>query len=100
MKWRKVRELAGIEDARLHDLRHTYGTYAALSGANAFAVRDLLGHKTLAMTNRYVERAADMVRATVDSVSGRVAAAMKPDNVQTAEVVELPKRKHNANRRG
>ena len=65
-----------IGDARLHDLRHTAGTFAALAGANAFAVRDLLGHRTLAMTGRYVERAADMVRATADAVSERVAAAL------------------------
>jgi integrase len=76
--WAKLRERAGIPDARLHDLRHTAGTFAALSGANAFAVRDLLGHRTLAMTGRYVERAADMVRATADAMSGRVAAALIP----------------------
>src|SRR5208282_1785442 len=62
--WGRLREAAGVADGRLHDLRHTAGTFAALSGANAFAVRDLLGHRTLAMTGRYVERAADMVRAT------------------------------------
>jgi integrase len=74
--WQRLRERAGIPDARLHDLRHTAGTFAALAGANAFAVRDLLGHRTLAMTGRYVERAADMVRATADAVSRRVAAAL------------------------
>ena len=73
--WRRLRKNAGIADGRLHDLRHTVGTFAALAGANAFAVRDLLGHRTLAMTGRYVERAADMVRATADAVSNRVAAA-------------------------
>jgi integrase len=73
--WRRLRKNAGIADGRLHDLRHTVGTFAALAVANAFAVRDLLGHRTLAMTGRYVERAADMVRATADAVSNRVAAA-------------------------
>ncbi len=46
----------------------------AISGR--FLVRDLLGHKTLAMTGRYVERAADAMRALADQVSNRVAAAM------------------------
>ena len=36
---------AQLEDVRLHDLRHTVGTYAGQSGANAFLVRDLLRHK-------------------------------------------------------
>jgi integrase len=85
--WDRLRERAGISDARMHDLRHTAGTFAALAGANAFAVRDLLGHRTLAMTGRYVERAADMVRATADAVSSRVAAALA--GKAPAEVVTL-----------
>jgi integrase len=83
--WRRLRKRAGIPDGRLHDLRHTTGTFAALSGANAFVVRDLLGHRTLAMTGRYVERAADMVRATADAVSNRVAAALSAGTAATTE---------------
>jgi integrase len=89
--WQRLRERAGIPDARLHDLRHTAGTFAALSGANAFMVRDLLGHKTLAMTGRYVERAADMVRATADAVSNRIAAALNAGTAASAEIIELAK---------
>src|SRR5262245_44538922 len=86
--WQRLRNRSGIPDGRLHDLRHTAGTFAALAGANAFAVRDLLGHRTLAMTGRYVERAADMVRATADAVSGRVAAALNASTATPAEVVK------------
>ena len=74
--WRHLRIGTGLADLRPHDLRHTAGTFAAQGGANAFLVRDLLGHRTLAMTGRYVERAADPLRALADQVSGRVAAAM------------------------
>lgn len=89
--WARLRERAGIPDGRLHDLRHTAGTFAALSGANAFMVRDLLGHRTLAMTGRYVERAADMVRATADAVSNCVAAALNAGTSATAEIVKFAK---------
>jgi integrase len=91
--WVRVRERAGLPDSRLHDLRHSVGTFAALAGANAFVVRDLLGHKTLAMTGRYVERAADMVRVTADAVSNRVAAALNARTTTPAEVINLAKRK-------
>jgi integrase len=91
--WQRLRERAGIPDGRLHDLRHTAGTFAALAGANAFAVRDLLGHRTLAMTGRYVERAADMVRATADAVSSRVAAALNAGSTAPAKVIKLPERR-------
>ncbi len=87
--WRRLRAKAGMPDGRLHDFRHTMGTYAAQAGLNAFMVRDLLGHKTMAMTGRYVEKATEPLRAAADVVSGRVAAAM--NGQQEAEVVELRK---------
>ena len=90
--WRRLRDRAGIPDARIHDLRHTAGTFAALAGGSAFVVRDFLGHRTLAMTGRYVERAADMVRATADAVSGRVAAALNSGATASAEIVKLNRR--------
>ncbi len=67
---------ADLSDARLHDLRHTSATYAAQTGANAFLVRDKLGHKTLMMAGRYVERSTDPLRDLTDRVENRVAAAM------------------------
>jgi integrase len=90
--WAQLRDKAGIPDGRLHDLRHSVGTFAALGGANAFVVRDLLGHKTLAMTGRYVERAADMVRATADAVSLRVEAALNAGTTAPAEIIQLPRK--------
>ena len=87
--WRHLRDKAGVPDGRLHDFRHTTGTYAAQAGLNAFMVRDLLGHKTMAMTGRYVEKATEPLRAAADVVSGRVAAAMSGQ--QEAEVVEIRK---------
>jgi integrase len=74
--WQRIRIAAELEDVRLHDLRHTVGTYAGQSGANAFLVRDLLRHKNLAMTSRYVNRSDDPVRTLSDQVGERIAAAM------------------------
>jgi len=74
--WKKIRGAAGLDDVRLHDLRHTVGTYAGQSGANAFLVRDLLRHKNLAMTGRYVNRADDPVRTLSDQVGERIAAGL------------------------
>ena len=51
-------------------------TYAAQTGANAFGIRDLLGHKTLAMTDLYVSRSIDPLRKVTDTVSARVGAAL------------------------
>jgi integrase len=84
--WIKIRGRAGVPDLRLHDLRHGVGTYAGAIGLNAFMIRDLLGHKTLAMTGRYVSKHADPLRAAADAVSGQIAAALEGP---AAEVVPL-----------
>jgi len=44
------------------------------------------------MTGRYVERAVDMVRATADAVSSRVAAALNSSATAPAEIAQLAKR--------
>ena len=75
--WQRIREKAGLADVRLHDLRHTVGTYAGQTGANAFLVRDKLGHKTLAMTGRYVNRDVSPLRQLSDKVENRISAALK-----------------------
>lgn len=84
--WTKVRSAAQL-DVRLHDLRHTVGTYAAQSGANAFLVRDLLRHKNLAMTGRYVNRADEPVRTLSDQVGERISAALA--GLPAAEILPL-----------
>ena len=84
--WSRIRDRAKLTDARLHDLRHTVGTFAG-QAFNAFLVRDLLGHKTMAMTGRYVSRDADPLRQAADHVAGRIAAAMAG---KSADLVKLP----------
>ena len=44
---------ASIADFRFHDLRHTYTSHLAMRGVHIRALQELLGHKTLAMTQRY-----------------------------------------------
>jgi integrase len=83
-----IRDRAAVPDLRIHDLRHGVGTYAGAAGMNAFVVRDLLGHRSMAMTGRYVSKHIDPLRAAADAVSRQIAAAM---NGPAAEVVDLPK---------
>ncbi len=44
---------AGIKDFRFHDLRHTFASRLAMQGVSLLANKELMGHKTIAMTQRY-----------------------------------------------
>ncbi|MGR5299392.1 tyrosine-type recombinase/integrase, partial [Vibrio mediterranei] len=50
--WIQVRALAKIEDIRIHDLRHTFASYAVLEGYPIPMVAKLLGHKRISSTLR------------------------------------------------
>ncbi len=53
VSWAKVLEVAGIEDFRWHDLRHSAASYLAMNGATLVEISEILGHKTLQMVKRY-----------------------------------------------
>lgn len=68
---------AGIGDVRLHDLRRTVATNLAGAGLGAFAIRDVLGHSTLAMSNRYVRMAGDALTEATERAAALTEAAMR-----------------------
>lgn len=83
--WQRVREAAGAHDLRIHDLRHGFGTRAAGLGANALVLRDALGHRSLAMTNRYVSRQTAPIREVANSIGLQVDALLAPRKLADVE---------------
>ena len=67
--WDTLRKAAGIPDARLHDLRHTYATALASSGLGLPVIGALLGHTTAQTTLRYSHLMDDPLRAATERAS-------------------------------
>jgi hypothetical protein len=69
--WEKVRTLAGITDVRLHDLRHSFATFAVENGASLFQVGRALGHAKSVSTERYAHPTDAGARAIASDVAAR-----------------------------
>lgn len=70
--WQAVRAQAGLDDVRLHDLRHTYASIAVAGGLSLPIVGRLLGHASPSMTARYAHLADDPVRRAAALVGEQV----------------------------
>ncbi|WP_248845127.1 MULTISPECIES: tyrosine-type recombinase/integrase [Burkholderia] len=60
---------AGIEDFRIHDLRHTFASWLVMEGVSLYVVKDLLGHSSITVTERYAHLSPDHGRVAVQKLS-------------------------------
>ena len=74
--WQRIRKQAGLEDVRLHDLRHSFASVGAGAGLSLPIIGKLLGHTQAATTQRYAHLAADPLNQAADTISNEIAAAM------------------------
>ena len=65
-------ETAGIENFRFHDLRHTAASYLAMNGASLLEIAEILGHKTLAMVQRYSHLSPQHTASVVESMNKKM----------------------------
>lgn len=77
--WRRVRSAAGLEDVRLHDLRHSFASVAVSMGASLPIIGALLGHRDAATTQRYAHLHDDPLRSTTDAVARRIETHLGPN---------------------
>lgn len=73
--WDALRAAAGIRDVRLHDLRHTFASLSASSGASLPLIGAMLGHATPSTTARYTHLLDDPQRAAANKVAEVIASA-------------------------
>ena len=74
--WRRIRENAGLENVRIHDLRHSFASMAVSGGVSLPVIGALLGHKDSATTARYSHLQNDPVRSASDRLGKSLQGAM------------------------
>ena len=85
--WVMACKAAGVTGARLHDLRRTIMTEAAALGVGAHLLRDMVGHKTTAMADRYARQAGAPLTELRERMGASMAAKMA--GKKEADVVEI-----------
>jgi len=72
---RRIRARAGLDDVRIHDLRHSYASGALALGEGLPMIGKLLGHTQVQTTARYAHLAEDPVKAAAGKESDAIGAA-------------------------
>ena len=77
--WSRLRERAGLDGVRLHDLRHSYASRALALGESLSMIGELLGHRKVQTTARYAHLARDSVRESTARVAESIGADILPE---------------------
>ena len=70
--WYRVRARAGLEDVRLHDLRHSFASRALALGESLPMIGKLLGHSQIQTTARYAHLARGAVKVSAVKVAASI----------------------------
>ena len=70
--WRRIRGRAGLDDVRIHDLRHSFASRALALGEGLPMIGKLLGHTQVQTTARYAHLARDTVKASAARIGDSI----------------------------
>jgi len=76
--WKRIKDAAGLQDIRPHDLRRTLGSYMAINGASLNIVGAALGHRQASTTQVYARLTTDVVADGMGAAVKAIEAAAKP----------------------
>lgn len=75
--FKRITDHAKIDDLRIHDLRHSFASFAIADGASLYLVSKLLGHSSARVTERYAHLSDDPMQRAAEKVTNRFT---KPKN--------------------
>lgn len=88
----RILEKSGISALRIHDLRHSFASFAIADGASLYLVSKLLGHSNTRVTERYAHLSNDPLQSAVEKIGKRFTNANKDDETKsiqtTAEIIK------------
>ena len=99
-QWAVLRSRAGLDDVRLHDLRHSYASRALALGESLSVIGRLLGHVKVETTARYAHLAQGMEKLAASRVADSIETNILPPDApkDEAEVQDRKPRLAAANR--
>jgi integrase len=79
--WERIRARAGLLGLRLHDLRHSFASFAVAEGQPLYLIGKVLGHKQARTTEMYTHLAPDPLLAVAERTASRTFAAVNRTSV-------------------
>lgn len=64
--WDTARKRAGLQDLRMHDLRHSFASFLVNHGRSLYEVQRILGHTQIRTTQRYAHLSQDTLLEAVN----------------------------------
>lgn len=80
--WRRIRSKIGLDDVRIHDLRHTFASIAAGKGVSLPIIGALLGHKQTQTTARYAHLVGQPLLEASEIIGGQIIAGKNVKRVR------------------
>jgi integrase len=92
--WIVARAFRGLDDVRLHDLRHSFASLGINNGISLEMIGKLLGHRHVATTKRYAHIEKSVAAAMNDQIGAVMATAIEKGAAPTsASVIKLRRRR-------
>jgi integrase len=84
-RWQNAVKRAGLENFRFHDLRHTFASWARMSGADLADICEALGHSNISVTMRYAHIEPAQHKTAFDRISEMVWSHSESQSTGTGE---------------
>ena len=80
--WRAATKDAQLEDVRRHDLRHLIAGVIGMQTGSALRVKEAMGHRSLAMSERYIAPISALQRRSTDQAAALVLAIAEREEAE------------------